>query len=250
MSLKLENKVAVITGGNSGIGLATAKLYKEQGAKVVITARSDKSFEAAKKEFGDHFDIVKTDVTKISEIENLYKHVKEKYGKIDILFANAGIAYFAPLEHIGEEFFDSQFNTNVKGLYFSVLKAKDLLTEGASVLLNTSAVSDKGLAGSSVYAATKAAVRSFARTLSAELIQRGVRVNAISPGPVETPIYSKMGMSEEEIKGFSEQIQQTTPIGRFGTAEELAKVALFLGSDDSSYIVGAEIAVDGGFAQL
>jgi NAD(P)-dependent dehydrogenase (short-subunit alcohol dehydrogenase family) len=250
MSKKLENKIAVITGGNSGIGLATAKLYKDEGATVIITARSEDSFQKAKSEFGDVFDIVKTDITKLAEIDNLYAHVKEKYGKIDILFANAGIAYFAPLENLTEEFFDTQFNTNVKGLLFTVQKATSLLTKGSSVILNTSGVNTKGLHSSSVYAATKAAVRSLARTLSAELVANGVRVNALSPGPVETPIYSKMGMSKAELDGFAQSIQQTTPIGRFGSADELAKVALFLGSDDSSFILGSEIVADGGFSQL
>lgn len=247
---KLKNKVAVITGGNSGIGLATAQLYKKEGATVIITARSEKSYEKAKNELGSEFDIVKTDVTNLTEIDDLFSHVKEKYGRIDILFANAGIAHFAPISSVTEEFFDSQFNTNVKGLLFTVQKAASILSQGASVILNTSGVNTKGLHSSSVYAATKAAVRSLARTLSAELVEQGVRVNALSPGPVETPIYQKMGMSEEEITGFSQSIKQTTPIGRFGQAKELANVALFLGSDDSSFVLGSEIVADGGFSQL
>lgn len=247
---KLENKIALITGGNSGIGLATAKLYKDQGAKVIITARTDESFAKAQKEFGKVFDIVKADINSLSEIDTLVTHVKDKYGKIDVLFANAGVAYFAPIDQVDEKFFDSQFNTNVKGLFFTVQKLNPYLANGAKVILNTSAVNTKGLAGSNVYAATKAAVRSLARTLSAELIGRGIRVNAVAPGPVETPIYSKMGMSEEEVKGFGAQIQSSTPIGRFANADELANVALFLASDDSSYIVGAEIVADGGFSQL
>ncbi|MDA8792168.1 SDR family oxidoreductase [Bacteriovoracaceae bacterium] len=250
MTKRLENKVAVITGGNSGIGLATAKLYKDEGAKVIITARSDDSYQNAIAEYGKVFDVVKTDITNLNELENLYTHVKDKYGKIDILFANAGIAYFAPMESVTEDFFDSQFNTNVKGLFFSVQKAQNLLAEGASVILNTSGVNTKGLHSSSVYAATKAAVRSLARTLSAELVAKGIRVNALAPGPVETPIYSKMGMSEEEVSGFAKSIKETTPIGRFGSADELAKAALFLASDDSSFVLGTELVVDGGFSQL
>ena len=247
---RLTNKTAVITGGNSGIGLATAKLYKEQGANVIITARSEDSFAKAKSEYGDQFDVIKADVTKLDEIKQLAAAVREKYGMIDVLFANAGVAYFAPLSEVTNDFFDSQFNTNVKGLLFSIQQFAPLLNKGGSVILTTSGANTKGMPGSSVYAATKAAVRSMARTLSAELIPQGIRVNALSPGPVETPIFGKTGMSEDEIKGMAEQMQSATPIGRFGQPNEIAQAALFLGSDDSSFVVGSELVADGGFSQI
>lgn len=248
--LKLAGKTAVITGGNSGIGLATAKLFKEQGANVVITARSDESFRTAQKDFGDLFTVVKTDVTNIRDIEVLADTVKKKYGKIDVLFANAGIAHFAPISDVSSDFFDSQFNTNVKGVLFTVKNFARLLNKGGSVILTTSGVNTKGMAGGSVYAATKAAVRSMARTLSAELVHQGIRVNALSPGPVETPIFSKMGLSDVELKGMAEGIQSSTPIGRFGSPAEIATAALFLASDDSTLVLGAELVADGGFSQL
>ena len=247
---KLAGKVAVITGGNSGIGLATAKLYKEQGAQVVITASTENSFDKATKEFGSLFEIIKTDITQLSEINNLAEKVKEKYGSIDILFANAGIGYFAPITEVTSDFFDKHFNTNVKGLFFTVQQFAPMINKGGSIILTTSGTNTKGLAGSSVYAATKAAVRSFARTLSAELVHQGIRVNALSPGPVETPIYGKMGMSEEQIKGFTGQIESSTPVGRFGQPHEIATAALFLGSDDSSFVLGGELVADGGFSQM
>lgn len=247
---KLEGKIALVTGGNSGIGLATAELFRQEGAKVIITARSEETYQKAKKELGAKFDIIKTDVRQVSEIAALMKMIKEKYSKIDVLFANAGVALFMPTEQIEEEFFNNHFDTNVRGLYFSVALAVPLLSNGASVVLNASAVSGKGLFGSSVYSATKAAVRSFARTWTLELASKGIRFNVLSPGPIETPIYSKLGMSPEQIQAFATQIQKSTPAGRFGKSEEMAKVALFLASSDSSYVYGADLAADGGFAQI
>ena len=248
--MKLKGKVAVITGGNSGIGLATAKLFKEHGATVIVTARSEETFKKAKEELGSVFDVVKADISKVSEIDALYQHVKAKHGGIDILFANAGIAQFRPTSESDESFFDSQFNTNVKGLYFSVSKALPILRQGSSVILNASVVSTKGIAGASVYSATKAAVRSFARSWTAEIPVSEIRFNVLSPGPIETPIYSKMGMPEEQLNGFSEGMKAMVPAKRFGTADEMAKVALFLASADSSYIAGADIVADGGFGQV
>ena len=247
---KLEGKTAVITGGNSGIGLATAKLYKDQGASVIITASSDSSYAKAQSEYGNDFDIIKTDVSNLEEIKELAAKVKKKYGTIDILFANAGVATFAPLSEVTNDHFDKHFNTNVKGLLFSVQQFVPIINKGGSVILTTSGMNTKGFPGASVYSATKSAVRSIARTLSAELIPQGIRVNALSPGPVETPIFGKMGMSEEEVKGMTEQVQSMTPIGRFGQPDELARAALFLGSDDSSFVMGSELVVDGGLSQL
>jgi NAD(P)-dependent dehydrogenase (short-subunit alcohol dehydrogenase family) len=247
---KLQNKIAVITGGNSGIGLATAQTFKDQGATVIITARSKETYDIAYKEFGSKFDVVQADITKITDIENLYAHVKLKYGKIDILFANAGIAHFLPTELVEESFFDNQFNTNVKGLYFTVAKALPLLNQGAKIILNASAVSTKGLSGASVYSATKAAVRSFARIWATELAPRQIRVNVVSPGPVETPIYSKMKMDEEQMKDFSTFILNSVPLHRFANSDEIARTVLFLASDDSSYMTGVDLVVDGGFSQV
>ncbi len=250
MSQKLKDKVAVITGGTSGIGLATASLYVDEGATVISTARTDDSAQKAREAHGSRFDIVKADMTILGDLEALATYVREKYGHVDIVFANAGIAKFSPLDAIDEEFFDVHLNTNVKGVLFTIKYLSPMLSEGASVVLTTSGLNTKGMAGSAVYAATKAAVRSFARTLSAELIQRGIRVNALSPGPIETPIYGKMGMSEAEVNDMAGHILTALPIGRFGTSDEMARVALFLGSSDSSFLVGAEVVADGGFSQL
>lgn len=247
---KLSNKVALVTGGNSGIGLATAKLFKEQGATVVITARSKESFEKAQKELGSLFDIVQTDVSQLSELDRLYTHIKAKHGKLDVLFANAGIAGFRPTSDVDGGYFDDQFNTNVKGLYFTVAKALPLLNDGSSVILNASVVSGKGLPGSSVYSATKAAVRSFARTWTAEIPSSKARFNVLSPGPIETPIMGKMGMSAEQKDAFTNQIATTIPARRLGKPEEMATVALFLASSDSSYLHGADILADGGLGQV
>jgi NAD(P)-dependent dehydrogenase (short-subunit alcohol dehydrogenase family) len=247
---KLTNKVAVITGGNSGIGLATAKLFKNEGAKVVITARSPETFEKAKKEYGDHFDIIQTNVADLNSLDALFATVKKKYGKIDVLFANAGIALFRPTTESDPDFFDHQFNTNVKGLYFTVQKALPLMAKNSKVILNASVVNIKGMPGASIYSATKAAVRSFARTWTAEIPVDQVRFNVLSPGPIETPIYSKLGMPKEQLDAFASNMSNTVPIKRFGSADEMAKVALFLASDDSSYIAGADIMADGGFGQV
>lgn len=243
---KLSNKVALITGGNSGIGLATAKLFKEQGAKVIITARSAETYEKAKVEYGSLFDVVQADVSKLGDIDRLYDHIKTKYGKFDILFANAGVAGFVPTLEVTPEYFDTQFNTNVKGLYFTVAKAIPLLNKGSAVVLTASVVASKGFAGSSVYSATKAAVRNFARSWTAEFPVSDIRFNVLSPGPIETPIFDKMGLPQEG----AHQIGAGTPIKRLGQPDEMAKAALFLASDDSSYVVGAELMADGGFGQV
>lgn len=248
--MKLNNKVALITGGNSGIGLATAKLFAEQGAKVIITARTAESYKVAKTEWGSHFDVVQTDVSSTPQLDKLYSHIKTTYGGLDIVFANAGVALFRPTEQSDEAFFDNQFNTNVKGLYYTVAKALPLLRKGSTVVLNASVVADKGMPGASVYGATKAAVRSFARSWTAEIPVENVRFNVLSPGPIETPIYSKLGMPADQLAGFQSHMATSVPAHRFGSAEEMAKVALFLASADSSYIAGANIAADGGFGQV
>lgn len=248
--MKLAGKVALVTGGNSGIGLATAKRFKAEGATVVITARSEETYKTAQTEYGNLFDIVKTDVSDPKQVANLYTHIKNKYQGLDVLFANAGIALFKPTTDVDEAFFDSQFDTNVRGLYFTVAKALPILRKGSSVILNASVVAGKGLAGASVYSATKAAVRSFARTWTAEIPVENARFNVLSPGATETPIYNKMGMSKEETNDFANGFKSLIPARRFGTADEMANVALFLASDESSFVAGSNFIADGGFGQV
>jgi NAD(P)-dependent dehydrogenase (short-subunit alcohol dehydrogenase family) len=201
-------------------------------------------------EYGSQFDVVQADVSKNADLDRLYGHIKTKYGHLDVLFANAGIASFSPLAQASEEHYDQVFNTNVRGLFFTVQKALPILAKGSSVVLTASVVAIKGFPGSSVYSATKAAVRNFARTWTAEIPVSDVRFNVLSPGPIATPIWNKMDLSKEEQEGFAANILASNPSKRFGTAEEMAKVALFLASDDSSYIAGADIGADGGFGQI
>jgi NAD(P)-dependent dehydrogenase (short-subunit alcohol dehydrogenase family) len=247
---KLNGKVAVVTGGNSGIGLATAKLFRAEGAKIAIAGRDQKTLDAAAKDIGGDTLAVRADVGKLQDIDKLYNAVKEKFGKIDVLFANAGIAKFAAVEQSSEQFFDEQFDVNVKGMYFTIQKALPLLNDGASIILNSSVAGVKGTQWASVYAATKAAVRSFARTLTNELIGRGIRVNVVSPGPITTPIFGRTGLPQEALDDFAKQIISTVPMKRFGEAEEVGKAVLFLASTDSSYVSGQELFVDGGLANV
>ena len=248
--MKLENKVTVITGGNSGIGLATAKLFHKEGAKVVITGRRQEVVEAAAKEIGSLAVGITNDTSNMTDIDNLYQEIEKLHGKIDVLFLNAGVATFTPIEYVTEEFFDSQFNINVKGLYFNIQKALPLMKSGGSIILTTSAADQTGSANMSVYSASKAAVRSLARTLSAELLDRGIRVNSIAPGPIDTPIFGKLGMPEEMLGQAKEQFTGMVPMKRFGTPDELAKGVLFLASDDSTYIAGIDLPVDGGLVSI
>lgn len=247
---KLSGKLAVITGGPTGIGLATAKLFQEEGAQVLVTGRSEAALGQAQAELGLAAVVLRSDTSKLVDIDALVATVKEKFGRIDVLFANAGVAKFAPMEYVTEEVFDDQFGINVKGLFFTVQKALPLLVDGGAILLNASIVSKKGFPATSVYAATKAAVRSFGRMLAAELAPRKIRVNTISPGPIDTPIYAKLGFAADAQKAFEENMASTVALKRFGQAEEIAKVALFLASDDASFVVGAELFVDGGLAEL
>jgi NAD(P)-dependent dehydrogenase (short-subunit alcohol dehydrogenase family) len=247
---KLEGKVAVVTGGNSGIGLATAKQFHSEGAKVAIAGRDQKTLDTAVKEIGGDTLGVRADVSKLEDIDRLFEAVKKKFGKIDILFANAGIAFFAPMEQSSEKFFDDQFDINVKGMYFTIQKALPLLNQGASIVLNSSVAGVKGTEGATVYAATKAAVRSFARTLTNELIGRGIRVNVVSPGPIATPIFGRTGLPKEVIDEFAAHLIETVPMKRFGQADEVGKTVVFLASSESSYITGQEIFVDGGIANV
>lgn len=250
MSQRLDGKIAVITGGSSGIGLATAKRFVSEGAYVFITGRREGELDAAVTEIGRNVTGVQGDVAKTADIDKLYTAVKEQKGKLDIVFANAGIGELAPLGHITEEGFDKQFNVNVKGLLFTVQKALPLLQPGASIVLNASIVSVKGNPAMSVYSATKAAVRSFARTWAVDLKERKIRVNAISPGVIPTPGYNALGLTQEQIDQFVQGMTSNVPLGRPGTTDEIAKAVLFLASDDSSYVNGAELFVDGGLAQI
>ena len=247
---RLTGKVAVVTGGNSGIGLATAKQFHAEGAKVVITGRDQKTLDEAVKTIGGDVIAVRGAVSKLAHLDKLYKTVEEKFGKIDVLFANAGIAKFAPFAQSTETLFDETFDVNVKGVYFAIQKALPLLNDGASIIINASVASESGVAGASVYSATKAAVRSFARTLTTELVDRGIRVNVVSPGPITTPIFGRTGLPQEAIDDFARGIVSKVPMKRFGKPEEVADTVLFLSTPESSYITGVEINVDGGLGQV
>jgi len=247
---RLEGKVAVVTGGNSGIGLATAKRLQEEGAKVVISGRSKKTLEEAVKTIGNGVLAVQSDVSKFADVDKLYAEVSQKLGKIDVLFVNAGVAKFARLAERSESVYDEQFDINIKGAYFTIQKALPFLNDGASIILNTSVVDSKGSVGASAYSATKAALRSLARTAAAELVGRGIRVNAVAPGPIVTPIFGRAGLSKEAVDDFAKEIVAKVPMKRFGQPEEVASAVAFLASQDASYITGVEINVDGGMGQI
>ena len=250
MSNKLAGKVAVVTGGSSGIGLATAQRFAAEGAHVVITGRRQAELDAAVKSIGHGVLAIRGDVSNLADLDRLYDTVKQKHGRIDVLFANAGGGEFAPLGSITEEHFDKTFNINVKGLLFTVQKALPLFRDGGSIILNASIVSIKGMPAFSVYSATKAAVRSFARSWTMDLKDRKIRVNAVSPGPIDTPILDGLGKTEEERQQFKAGMAAAVPMGRIGRPEELANAALFLASDESSFVTGIELFVDGGMAQV
>jgi len=247
---KLEGKISLITGGNSGIGLATAKQFVNEGAYVFITGRRETELAAAVKEIGRNVSGVKGDVSNLADLDRLFGQIRKEKGKLDVVFANAGVAKYAPVGKITEQFYDSIFSINVKGLLFTVQKALPLLPDGASIILNASIVGSKGLSMNSVYSATKAAVRSFARTWTTDLKGRRIRVNAISPGPIDTPGLSDLLASSEAGEQRKTMISTMVPLGRLGTPDEIAKAVVFLASDDSSYITGIELFVDGGFAQV
>ena len=250
MTERFKGKVAVVTGGNSGIGLATAKAFAREGAQVAITGRDDTTLGAAAKEIGPGTLAIKADVSRLPEIAAAMGRIKERFGRIDALFVNAGIGRFVPFEEVTEAFFDETMGTNLKGAFFTIQKAVPLLAPGAAVVLNASINAHMGLANSSVYGASKAAVVNMAKTLSADLLARGVRVNVVSPGPVETPIFGRMGMSGEQLSQMKNWITEQVPLKRFGHPDEIAAAVLFLSSDESKFIVGTEIVVDGGMIQL
>jgi NAD(P)-dependent dehydrogenase (short-subunit alcohol dehydrogenase family) len=247
---KLEGKIALVTGGNSGIGFATAKQFVNEGAYVFITGRREPELAAAAKEIGRNVTGVQGDVSNLADLDRLFAQIKREKGKLDIVFANAGVFKYAPFGTITEEFYDSTFNINVKGLLFTVQKALPLLPDGASIILNASIVASKGLPANSVYSASKAAVRSFARTWTTDLKDRRIRVNAVSPGPIDTPGLSDLLASSEMGQQRAKMISSTIPLRRLGTPDEIAKAVVFLASDDSSYITGTELFVDGGLAQV
>ena len=247
---RLEGKVAVVTGGNSGIGLATAKRFQEEGARVAILGRSRKTLDEAVNTIGNGVVAVQGDVAKLTDIDKLYAEVSQKLGKIDVLFVNAGVAKFAPFAETSESTYDENFDINIKGAYFTIQKALPLLNDGASIILNTSVVNQKGTVGASAYAATKAALRSLARTAAAELASRGIRVNTVAPGPIVTPIFGRTGLSKDAIDEFAKEVIAQVPMKRFGQPEEVAGAVAFLASKDASYITGVEINVDGGLGQI
>ncbi len=248
---RFEGKVAVVTGGSNGIGFATAQHLAEAGARVFITGRRQGELDAAAKKLGSHATAVQGDVGKASDLDRLYAKVGEAGGRLDILFANAGIYNMSSLHEATEEHFDSIFGINVKGLLLTVQKALPLLNDGASIILNGSVASQKGIENMGVYSASKAAVRSFARTWSIELAKRAIRVNVISPGPIRTEGFnSSFGLSTQQMDEMADQMGQLTTLKRIGRPDEIAKAVLFLASDDSSYMTGADLFVDGGFGQV
>ena len=246
----LEGKVAVITGGNSGIGLATAKRFVAEGAHVVIAGRREKELQEAAAAIGGNVTTVTADVTRLADLDRLYAVVKEKHGHIDVLFANAGWGELAPLETATEEHFDKTFDLNAKGTFFTVQKSLPLFKDGGSIILTASVANVRGDPAFSAYAAAKAAVRTFARGWTVELKDRKIRVNSMSPGPIETPALEKVGLTAEQVEEAAAQFAAQVPLGRRGKPEEVAAAVLFLASDESSYVTGIDLAVDGGMAQV
>ena len=247
---RLANKTALITGGTSGIGLETARQFIAEGARVAITGSSAKSVNAARAEFGDKVLVIQADAGNVAGQAGVAETVKNAFGTLDILFVNAGIAEFGPVESWSEAAFDKSFAINVKGPYFLIQALLPIFSKKASIVLNTSINAHIGMPNSSVYSLTKGALLTLAKTLSGELIGRGIRVNAVSPGPIATPLYSKLGASEADSKAMAAQIQSQIPVGRFGDAAEVAKTVIFLASDEAAYIVGSELIIDGGMSNL
>jgi NAD(P)-dependent dehydrogenase (short-subunit alcohol dehydrogenase family) len=249
MNVKLSNKVALITGGTSGIGLETAKLFRDEGARVIVTGAEQGRLDAASRELGSSVLVLRADLRVPGELDNVFDQIRQRFGHLDILFANAGIGLAAPLEAVTEKQIDEQFAINFKGVFFTVQKAAPLLAKGGSIVLTTSFLNAVGTPGLSILSATKAAVRSLARSLAAELAPRGIRVNAVSPGPISTPLHSKLGLSQGELKEAATGIEAQVPLHRFGEAGEIAKAALFLASEDASFATGSELVVDGEWSQ-
>jgi NAD(P)-dependent dehydrogenase (short-subunit alcohol dehydrogenase family) len=247
---KLDGKIALVTGGSSGIGFATAQRFVAEGAYVFITGRRQTELDAAVNAIGKNITGIQSDVSNLADLDRLFAKIEQAQGHLDVVFANAGGGGIAPLGSITEEHFDKTFDTNVKGLLFTVQKALPLLPEGAAIILNASTASTVGASAFSVYSATKAAVRSFARNWTLDLKDRQIRVNAISPGVIPTPGYNLLGLSDEQVQEFVDSQTSTIPLGRVGTPDEIAKAVVFLASDDSSFVNGIELFVDGGMAQI
>jgi len=247
---RLQNKTALITGGNSGIGFATAKEFIQQGATVIITGRNQSALDEAKQALGNKVYTILSNSSSMGDIDKLPKQVEQLAKKLDIVFINAGTANFTLFEAVTEAQYDEQFNTNVKGAFFTIQKLLPLINDGGSIILNASISAHIGMATSSVYSATKAALLTFTRSLSTELLSRRIRVNAISPGPIATPIFGKIGIPAEQVNSLQTGIQSQVPLGRFGDPEEIARIATFFASDDSSFVLGAELIADGGMHTL
>jgi len=247
---RLEGKIALVTGGSSGIGLATAKMLHQEGAKVAISGRDQEALTAAANEIGDGTLAVRADISKAEDLDAMFTKILKAQGKIDILFANAGVAKFAPIGDTTEKLFDEIFDINVKGTFFTVAKSLNFLKDGAAIVVNTTFANRTGLPGSSVYAASKAALRSLVRVTAAELVGRGIRVNAVSPGPIATPIFGKLGMTKEAVDELAGVILSRVPMKRLGQAEDIANAVVFLASPQASYITGVELNVDGGAGQV
>ena len=248
--MKLSNKIVLVTGGTSGIGLEAAKLFREEGATVIIIGQNPARLQSAASELGDSVTLLRGDVSKPADIESIVEQIRRKFGHIDVLFANAGMGLAAPLEAVTEDQIDTQFDVNFKGVFFTIQKAAPLLAKGGSIVVTTSFLNEVGAPGLSILSATKAAVRSLVRSLGAELAPRGIRVNAVSPGPISTPFHGKLGLSEKQLNEAASAIEDQVPLHRFGEAGEIAKAALFLASDDSSFMTGSELVVDGGLTQI
>lgn len=247
---KLHEKIALVTGGTSGIGLATARRFVLEGAKVIITGRRKDALDAAVKELGSGASGVQADSGNLADLDNLYAHIKKEHGRIDVLFVNAGGGELATIDQVTEEHFDRTFDTNVKGVFFTVQKALPLMPNGGTIVLNASIVSVKGTFAFGVYSATKAAVRSFARTWTNELKERQIRVNVVSPGPIDTPGVDGLAQNPDQAKELKAGLASQVPLGRMGHPDEIAKAVVFLASDDSSFVAGIELFVDGGMVQV
>jgi NAD(P)-dependent dehydrogenase (short-subunit alcohol dehydrogenase family) len=247
---RFQGKVAVVTGGNSGIGLGVAKAYAREGAQVAITGRNQETLEVAAKEIGDGTLAIQSDAGKVVEIEAAMKKINERFGRIDALFVNAGVAKLIPFEKVTEDFFDETVNINMKGVFFTVQKAVPLMPKGSAIVLNASINAHIGLPGTTVYGATKAAVINMAKTLSTDLLEKGIRVNAVSPGPITSALLSRDGVSQEKLQETRDWIQSKVPIKRFGTPEEIAAGVLYLTAPESAFVLGAELIIDGGMATL
>lgn len=247
--MRLQNKIAVITGGNSGIGLATAKEFKSQGARVIIIGRNADAVTNAVKEIGGNTLGITADVSRVADLDRAFQTIREKVGHVDVLFVNAGIAKFAPLADSSEALFDEMTDANVKGAYFTVRSALPLLSESASVIFTSSTLVHFGMPGASIYAASKAALNSLAKTLAIELAAKKIRVNVISPGPTSTPMFSKLGLPKQVVDQMAEGILAQVPLGRFGESTEIAKAVTYLASNESTFVSGTELLVDGAMAQ-